>query len=311
MKVIFNVGQIKKNYLNTVLAIGVFDGLHIGHQALIKEAVKKAKSIGAMPVVFTFYPHPVRVINPEKYMPFISSLSDRLKLIKSLGVSVCFVIKFTKRFSNIVPETFVKRYIVDKFHPKEIFVGDDFRFGKNREGCVKDLIRAGNQNGFKVNNVKLVKGKGRKVGSSQIRELIFQGKLGQAKILLGRYVSVEGRVIRGESRGRILGYPTANIKPGNEIIIPKGVYAVRTLVGKKEYNGMANVGVRPSFDSSNKNLNIEIHLFEFNKNIYGRKIIVEFVRRIRDEKKFSNFKELVSQLRKDELKSRAVLTALN
>lgn len=307
MKVIYGIGKVKKAFQNTVLAVGVFDGLHIGHQKLIKAAVKKAKSIGGPAIVMTFSPHPVQVLHPDSYLPFVVSLPHRLKLIEQLDVVKCIVIDFTKQFSQLTARQFIKRYLVDHIRPKEIFVGDDFRFGQNRSGTLEYFKEAGRMYGFRVNTVAPVKGGRRKIGSSWIRRLIMEGKLHVAKRFLGRNVSVMGKVVKGDGRGKYLGFPTANIYPKNAVIPPVGVYAVKIVVGNKKFNGMANIGRRPSFKKNGDDVNVEVHIFDFNKGLYRKEIIVEFIKKIRKERVFDLKEKLIAQLKRDEIKSRSIL----
>jgi len=307
MKVIYGIGKVKAAFKNAVLAIGVFDGLHVGHQKLIKAAVKKAKSLGGPAIVMTFSPHPVQVLHPNSCLPFVVSLPHRLKLIERLDVMTCVVVHFTKRFSKMTAQQFIKKYLVDHIRPKEIFVGNDFRFGENRSGTLEYFKEAGRKYGFKVNAVSPVKGGKKKVGSSRIRHLISDGKLRLAKRFLGRDVSIMGKVVKGDGRGKMLGFPTANIHPAGEVIPPVGVYAVRADVGNRKFSGMANVGRRPSFKKEKDNVNIEVHIFDFKKTLYGKEIVVEFIKRIRKEKTFVSEEKLIAQLKRDEIKSRSIL----
>ncbi|MBN1870724.1 MAG: bifunctional riboflavin kinase/FAD synthetase [Candidatus Omnitrophica bacterium] len=307
MKVIYDVGKIDRTLTNAVLAIGVFDGLHLGHQKLIKAAVKKAKKMRVPAVVMTFFPHPVQVLHPNCYLPFIVSLSHRLRLIKQLGVKACLVIPFTKKISQLTAGQFVKKYLIRLFCPQEVYVGADFCFGKNRQGTVSYLMNAGQKYGFKVNAVAPVKAGNRKIGSSSIRHLIMRGRLNEASRLLGRNVSLMGKVVKGEGRGKSLGFPTANIFPENEMILPVGVYAVRVKTGHRMYKGMANVGRRPSFKKNKNHINIEIHIFEFKKSLYGKEISVEFIKKIRNEKFFKSPQELTDQLARDTVTCKTIL----
>lgn len=309
MKLIYGIGKVDKTFEEAVLVIGVFDGLHIGHQKLIKAAVGRAKKIGVPAIVMTFSPHPVEVLHSGSYLPFIVSLPHRLKLIEQLGVTACIVIRFTKQFSRLTAEQFIKKYLTGHIHPKEIFVGSDFCFGQKRKGTVSYFKNAGRQYGFKVNAVSPVKTKGKKIGSSHIRRLIIEGKLDAAKRFLGRNVSVMGKVVKGDGRGKTLGFPTANICPKNEMILPVGVYAVRVLIGNKNFIGMANIGGRPSFKRNKNCINIETHVFDFKKSLYGKEIMVEFIKKIRNERVFHSPKEMIAQLARDEVKSRAILRA--
>lgn len=307
MNIIYGIGKAKRALKNAVLAIGVFDGLHVGHQKLIRAAVKRAKSIGGPAVVMTFSPHPVQVLCPDSYLPFVVSLPHRLGLIERLGVATCVVVRFTKRLSRLTAQQFIKRYLVDHIHPAEVFVGRDFRFGRDRGGSVECLREAGRKYGFKIRVVSPVAAGGKKIGSSRIRRLITEGKLHLAGRFLGRRVSVTGRVVRGNGRGKTLGFPTANIHPCNEVIPPVGVYAVRVAAGKRHFGGMANVGRRPSFKGKGNHVNVEVHIFDFKKTLYGKEIAVEFIKKIRDEKMFGSRKKLIAQLKRDEIRSKSIL----
>lgn len=310
MKVIYGIGKIKKRIKKSVLAIGVFDGLHIGHQTLVKKAVDKANTIQGKSVVLTFWPHPVHVLRPEQSLPLIVSLRHRLKLLEKLGVALCVVVQFTKKFAKISPEKFVKDYLVKWFDVKEIFVGDDFRFGQNREGTIDLFKELGKKYHFYVHPVHPVKEGNGKIGSSQIRSLIEQGRLKKAAYLLGRPVSVLGKVVRGDGRGKSLGYPTANLSPVEEILPPRGVYAVRVEIKGKIYDGMSNIGYKPSFNTTKQVLSVEVYVFNFSRNIYGQEIEIKFISLMRREKTFLLVGQLIAQLKRDEIKARALLKTL-
>jgi riboflavin kinase/FMN adenylyltransferase len=310
MKVIFSNGQLKSPIKRAVIAIGVFDGVHLGHQKLIKNAVRRARRINGRSVIITFWPHPFHVLHPEVPLKSLTTLPLRLELIESLGADYCFVIRFTRRFSQQSPQQFIKNYLMKNFNPCEILVGDDFRFGQNRSGNIDLFREEGRKFGFSVKDLISVKAKGKKIGSSVIRQLIQEADLIRASKLLGRRVSVLSTVIRGDGRGRKLGFPTANLNVEHIILPLSGVYAVRVKMRKgKLYEGMANIGIRPSFSASEKKVHFEIHLFNFNKDLYGKEVFVEFVRKIRDEKFFSNTDDLISQLKQDERKARSTLSA--
>ena len=307
MNVIYAIGKVKKKFNNAVLAIGVFDGVHRGHQALIQGAVRRAQQIGGEPLVMTFWPHPVHVLRPELGLPYIVSLHHRLKLIEELGTKACIVVHFTRRFARLSPEQFIRRYIVARIHPKEIYVGDDFRFGQDREGTLEYFERAGAKHGFKVRAVDAVKAGKKKIGSSIIRQLIGEGKLVQAAKLLGRGVSVMGKVVHGDGRGKKFGFPTANIFIQNGVIPPLGVYAVKVRIGEKIFDGMANIGRRPSF-KKNDRVHLETHIFNFHRSLYNKEIIVEFVQKIREEKKFGSSVQFIAQLRNDRARAQRILS---
>ena len=310
MNVIYGIGKFKKTSQNTVLVIGVFDGVHRGHQALIQGAIRRAKQIGAEPLVMTFWPHPVHVLRPELGLPYITSLRQRLKLIEELGAKGCIVVHFTRRFARLAPEQFIRRYIVARITPKEIYVGDDFRFGQDREGTLEYFQQAGIKYGFKVRAVAAVKAGKKKIGSSMIRQLIDAGKLIQAARLLGRGVSVMGTVVRGDGRGKKSGFPTANMSIRNGVIPPLGVYAVRVRIGEKTFGGMANVGRRPSF-KENDRVHLETHIFNFHRSLYNQEIIVEFVQKIREEKRFDSRTQFIAQLRNDRVRTQRILSQVN
>lgn len=308
MKVIYELGSFKKSIKNVVLVIGVFDGLHLGHQALIRRAVAKARAINGKVVAMTFSPHPVHVLHPEIKIPLIVSLSYRLKLLEEQGVDICFVVRFTKQFSCQTPEKFIKRYLIEHIQPKDVFVGDDFRFGQNRSGTLDYFSEAGRENGFSVHPIHPIReNKVSKISSTHIRQLISSGNLSQARKLLGRDVSIRGIVVRGDDRGKSLGYPTANMIPENEIIPPMGVYAVKVVLGKKIFYGVANVGQRPSFGKKDNRIIVEAYIFNFHRQIYGKVIIVEFIKKIRNERFFHSREKLVQQIQKDVIRARSIL----
>ena len=307
MKVIYGVSNIKQKFNHAVIAIGVFDGLHRGHQQLIDQAIREAKRIKGTAIVMTFWPHPAHVLRPEIRLPLLVSLPHRLKLLEGMGVDACIVIPFTKFFSRLYPGQFIKDYLVKNIKPAEVFVGYDFRFGKDRLGDLHLFKEIAKTFGFKVNVLQAIKGGTHAISSTRIRELVAQGEFVQAGRLLGRPVSIMGTVYRGDARGKTLGFPTANIDPDGELIPPCGVYAVRVLIDQKKYDGMANIGRRPSFKNDNK-ITIEAHIFRFQKQIYNKTIIVQFIKKIRNEKFFFSKEQLIHQLRKDEVKSKEILS---
>ena len=313
MKVIYGIGSFKKPIKNTVLVIGVFDGLHVGHQKLIRWAQRRAKEINGKVVIMTFSPHPIHVLRPEVQLPLIISLPYRLKLLESLDVTACLVVRFTKAFSRLSPLMFVKKYLVKRISPVEVFVGDDFRFGQDRGGTLSYFQELGRQFGFVVNGVTPILESNSddhtKISSTHIRELITSGELNEAQKYLGRRVSLLGKVVKGDSRGKTLGFPTANIIPGNEVFPPLGVYAVHVQFKKYIFSGMANIGRRPSFHHKDPQINIEVHIFDFHQTLYDQEIIVEFIKKIREEKFFPSKETLVDRLKKDEIAARKILSS--
>lgn len=299
MKIIRGISRWNLKFNNPVVALGVFDGLHHGHRRLIFQMNQRVKAIGGTPLVVTFDPHPVKVLHPEKHLSLISSLEYRLMLLKEQGVKACLVVPFTKRFSRMSPERFVGYYLVKKLGAVEVIVGDDFHFGKGRRGDVELLQKIGSEKGFRVHKIIVRKSHGKKqVSSTRIRQFLAKADINNAKKLLDRPVAIMGRVIKGDGRGRRLGFPTANLDANLTGFAPRGVFCVYVHVGKNIFFGVANIGSRPSF-KQNAAPNIEVHIFDFDRNIYGRKILVEFVKKVRDEKLFPSQQGLVDQLYHD------------
>ena len=300
MKTIFGPRKLREAFEKTVVLIGVFDGLHRGHRYLIRKAVSLSRARNKKSVCVTFHPHP-------KKQPCLISLTHRLRLIEELGVDYCLVIKFNRRFSLVTAEDFVKDILVKFFHPEFIFIGENFRFGYQARGTVEVLKALSGIFGFKVRAIKELSAEDKKISSRAIRHLIKAGELKEAQRLLGRRVSVLGTVISGAKRGRGLGYPTANINPHHEVLPASGVYAVKIFYREKEYRGICNIGTRPTFDNPEDNQTIEAHLFNFKKNIYGQDLEIQFIRKIRDEKKFPGHSSLVEQIKKDHQKVLRIL----
>lgn len=294
--------QIKKQYPRPVVAIGVFDGLHRGHQKIIRQTVRRAAQIRGTPMVITFAPHPVHVLNPKVFCPLIISVEHRLKLIEEMGVKVGWVIPFTRRFARGNADEFFHRYLINPLSPSEIVVGDDFHFGRGRQASAAYLQALGPKHGIAVRCLSVGSGP-KSVSSSRIRRDIATGNLKHAASLLGRPFAVLGRVIHGDSRGRKLGYPTANIHLTQQLLPPSGVYIVKVKLGSRTYPGIANLGHRPSFKKIAR-VNLEVHLFNLRQNLYARRILVQFLRKIRDEKVFRSQAELVRQIRLDEKQAR-------
>lgn len=297
MKIIYDIGRIKK-FKRPVLAIGVFDGLHLGHRFVIKKTVKQAKRIRGISIVMTFYPHPNHVLRPARYLPFLVSLKHRLKLIESLKVDVCIVVDFTKNFSNLSAQDFVERFIIKNIRPQEIFVGSNFTFGKSRGGHVGLLKKLGDFYGFKTREIAPFKLSGKIISSTLIRSLIKKGNLKKAGLFLGRPVSILGKVIKGEKRGRVLGFPTANISVSFEVMPYSGVYAVKIVFKKRKFLGIAFIRKQSPFKKNLKSA-LEVHIFNFKENLYGQEIEVEFYKKIRPEKRFKNSDALKKQIEND------------
>jgi riboflavin kinase/FMN adenylyltransferase len=293
----------------TVLTIGVFDGVHIGHADIIRRTIRRAKALGLKNTVVTFDPHPLKILRARSKIPSLISLRHRLRLISSLGVDSIAVIKFTKELSKVTPEGFVKDILIDGLGMKEIFVSDNFYFGRGAKAGTARLKELAREFGFKANIIKPVRSGGKAISSSRIRSLITGGRLERAADLLGRPVSVLGTVVHGVKRGRKLGFPTANIDPHHEVIPPSGVYAVRVILNGKAFKGILNIGSRPTFPKSldSSEFTIEAHIFGFDTKIYGREIEIIFVKRLRDERRFWDEAHLARQIARDMARARRAL----
>ena len=309
MKIIKGLKNIRGIKGGSIVTIGVFDGVHMGHQHIIRKVVKRARDIKAKSVVLTFDPHPLKVLAAGSFVPSLISLKHKTRLIEALGADYLAIISFTKRFSMVSPKAFAKRILVDKLSLKEIYVAEDFYFGRNAKGDIALLKGFGKDLNFKVRIVKPVKKGPVIVSSSVIRRLILNGEIAKASKFLGRPVTVLGTVVRGFRRGRILGFPTANINPHHEVIPPPGVYAVRVDYKDRRFEGVLNIGKRPTFFSGGKDIEptIEVHIFDFNKKIYGEDIELIFVKKIRDEKRFREMSDLSTEIKRDAQTARALL----
>ena len=292
---------------NTVLAIGIFDGVHIGHRRIISAAIREAKKRKEESVVITFDPHPSKILKPHMNVPSIMSTSHRLKLICGLGADRCCVVKFDKKFSKFTPKDFAGKVLAGKFKASKVFIGSNFVFGKGNSGNALSLKKLGREYGFEVKVVPMVKVGRNIVSSTAIRRHIIRGRLDEAARMLGRPVSVYGTVVSGKRRGRLLGYPTANIDPHHEAIPPAGVYAVWVRRGKKRYGGALFIGKRSTFGE--KETVIEVHIFDFQEFIYREDIEVEFVKRLRRARKFADHAKLVEQIRRDDIQAKKILKA--
>ncbi|MBN8046512.1 bifunctional riboflavin kinase/FAD synthetase [Paraclostridium bifermentans] len=285
------------NVENTVVTIGNFDGIHKGHIKLIKEAVKEAKTKNYKSVVFTFENHPMRYFRADSIKHIITN-EEKVKIFKDLGVDIVFMIPFDEYMTKISATDFVKTILHEKLKCKMVIVGHDFTFARNKEGNASLLESLGKNYNMKVKVIEPIKIKGRRVSSSYIRNLINDGNVSEIKDFLGRNYFLEGEVIHARKIGRTIGFPTANLKAEDKLIIPKnGIYAVKVYIKNKVYYGATNIGYNPTVNG--KVLSIETNIIDFDEEIYGEIIRVEFLDRIRDEKKFNSLDELKSQLRKD------------
>jgi len=282
----------------TVLTLGVFDGLHLGHQWIMQTVVERARAIGAVPTVITFDPHPRAVLHPESAPPLLQTFDQKIEGFGVLGIEQTIVVQFTKEFSSIRAEDFLKDLVVDRLHAKEVYLGKGFAFGHNREGNIELLKRMGRELGFVAGEVPELKLRGRRVSSSQIRQLLVAGRVNLARRMLGRPYGVEGRVERGSERGHKLGFPTANLHPQNRVIPRNGVYVTGTLIDGQWRRSVTNVGLRPTFADATEP-SVETYVMNWDGDLYGDVVRVRFLYRLRDERKFSSIDELKTQIARD------------
>jgi riboflavin kinase/FMN adenylyltransferase len=299
MKIIYGLGKIGK-LRRPVVALGVFDGLHLGHRNILQAAVKKASQIKGTSLVLTFFPHPQAKAS-------LYSLEHRLRLIAELGVDVCIVVNFNRSFAKISAQDFIAKILVRRIRASFVYVGKNFHFGNQALGDYRQLAISARKYKFGLKVFDVVKSAGVTVSSTAIRRLIKSHEIKKAQALLGRRVGVLGRVVKGSRLGRLIGFPTANIKPHHEVVPPSGIYAVQVIFSKKIYKGVCYIGKRPTMHLKNKALSIEVHIFDFHKNIYGRVLEIKFVKLIRLDQKFSSPKALSAQIQKDIVACRKVL----
>lgn len=282
----------------TVLTLGVFDGLHLGHQLIMKTVVERARAINAVPTVITFEPHPRAVLHPESAPPLLQTLDQKIEAMGVLGIEQTIVIHFDQAFSQIRAEDFLRDVVVDRLQAKEVYLGRGFFFGHNREGNIELLRRVSERLGFFADEVPEVRLRGTRIGSTRIRELLSEGHVNLARRMLGRPYGVEGPVVRGAARGQGIGFPTANIHPHNRVIPKRGVYVTATLIDGQWRRSVTNIGVRPTFGDVTAP-SVETFVMSWSGDLYGDVVRVRFLHRLRDEKKFGSVEELKSQIASD------------
>jgi riboflavin kinase / FMN adenylyltransferase len=287
---------------NAVVTIGTFDGVHRGHQAIFRRMVEEANRLNGETVVITFYPHPriVLGLDSEK-LKFINIQGRKINLIEASGIDYLVIIPFTKEFAAMSSETFIRDFVFKKVRPVKIITGYDHHFGKNRQGSFEMLKELGKELGYSVEKLDVQQDGDVAISSTKIRKLLEAGEIREANKLLGYEYSITGKVVKGKSIGRDLGFPTANIEVEDEfkLIAAVGVYACRVQFMGRIYKGMSNIGYRPTVNKGD--LTIEVNIFDFDQQLYGEEITIYFVDRMRDEKKFENLDALKKQLEKDKV----------
>ena len=312
MKIIEGIEHIEIPIKNAVIAIGNFDGVHIGHQALFHTVVEKADRIDGTAVALTFDPHPMRVLTDNGHPPLITLREQKAELISRTGIEVLVQVPFTREFASISARSFVEDLLIRRVGMKALVVGRDYTFGRNREGNLELLKSWAPVLDFEVvvvDWIQSVNGLSERISSTRVRELVMDGRMCDAKKLLGRYYQIRGEVATGRNRGgRLLGFPTANINLQDELCPKQGIYAVTVEHDAKTYQGVANIGFSPTFDDHL--FTIEVHMLDFKKNIYGDSIRVNFIQRLREEIKFDSIDALAEQIRLDIVQARKILDKL-
>ena len=299
MKIYRNIDDYDQER-GAVVTIGTFDGLHHGHQEILKKVVNSSIEKKLSSVVLTFFPHPRTILNKYNNIRMIDTLDEKINQLDKIGIDSLIIQPFDKSFSLLTADQYIKDFLVEKLKLKHIIIGYDHRFGKGREASVVDLKSYSKEYNFTVEEIEAKEIETIKISSSKIRNSINEGDLETTKKYLGRNFKLTGKIIKGDGLGKKINYPTANIfiKEKYKIIPKDGVYFIRTLIKNKSFNGMMNIGHRPTIGSNDKS--IEVHLFNFNQDIYNKEISIDIILKIRDEKKFSSIEALKQQLKKDE-----------
>jgi riboflavin kinase/FMN adenylyltransferase len=288
-----------------VVAVGNFDGVHRGHQKIIERVCRRAGERGGTALVLTFDPHPPRVVRPDKAPPLLMTLGQKFDALERSGIAGVAVVRFTHELSLWDPEHFVRAVLLEWLHVAEVWVGANFLFGRDRVGNYSLLRVLGAQYGFRTEKIDPVRYKEFVVSSTRIRRLVSEGRVDEAAALLGRHYSIEGTVVRGEERGRQLGFPTANLRTQNELLPPHGVYATYAILDGRIHAAVTNIGFRPTFGDTHC-VTVETHILDFAGDVYGASLQVAFAQRLRDERAFSGVDALRAQIEADVRRARTL-----
>lgn len=299
MKVIVDIQKSEERLKNSYVALGTFDGVHRGHRVLINSAIEEAKKNGGISVVYTFLNHPLEIIAPERVPKMINTIDEKLRLLEEMGVDYVVLQTFDEKYAETSKEEFIDKILIEYLGAKEIFVGFNYTFAKKGSGNVEYLRKVAPEKGIKLNEIKAIEYKGQVLSSTLIRKFILEGKIEEANMFLGRPFFISGEVEHGKKLGRVLGFPTANLKVVNKVYPPFGIFGGTVLIeGEKEkYNAVVNIGKNPTLKPGE--LSVEVHILDFNRDIYGKKIDVSIEKHLRDEKKFGSMEELRQGIRND------------
>ena len=306
MEIIRGLEDLKESYPNTVITIGNFDGLHLGHQKIIQTVLQESEDINGTSMVVTFDPHPMKILAPEREIKLLTTPKERERLIRTMGIHVLLCITFNEEFSQLMPDDFIDDILVKKINAKKVIVGQNYAFGKARKGTTELLRRRGRKYGFNVKVVRHAKFNGEVVSSSKIRSFLSKGQVFEASTFLGRAYTIEGNVIRGAGRGeKLLHIPTANITTPNELVPKEGVYAVKIGMKNDFFDGVANIGKKPTFGDAVTSY--EVHIFNYTGNLLGEHLRIHFIDWIRDQRSFPDALSLEKQIRNDIEHAREIL----
>lgn len=308
MELIRGLHNIRERHKGCVLTIGKFDGVHLGHRAVLSNVVKQAQRLGLPSTVMVFEPQPEEVFNPKGAPARLSRLRDKYDQLKSIGIDRLLCVKFNASFARMSPQHFVESLLVDQLGIKFLVVGDDFRFGKGRVGDFDTLQNAGEKLNFTVVSTQSFVRRDCRISSTEVRDALAKGDFAEAEAMLGRPFEIAGKVVHGEKKGRTIGFPTANVLLKRCKTPVNGVYAVKVQIDQQTVFGVANIGTRPTL--AGQRAQLEVHLFDFNENLYGLYIRVELITKLRDEQKFDSFELLHKQIIKDADQAKLLVTAL-
>jgi riboflavin kinase/FMN adenylyltransferase len=300
MKVVYRPEEVSPEHPAPVVTIGNFDGVHLGHQQLIKDLVVRADAVGGTPIVYTFDPHPLQVLAPNNAPLQIQTLDQKIAVIESLGIPLVVLIPFNMELAQISARDFAEKILWERLHPREIYVGPNFAFGNRRQGSFNLLKEIGEEKGFLTGKIHQVQFRGNRVSSTAVRQALISGQVSLARRLLARPFALVGRVGHGTGTGVKFNFPTANLETPNELIPRGGVYVTLTTIAGRRHRGVTNIGYRPTVNKNeNAALSIETHLLDFSGDLYGHEVTLEFLIRLREERQFSGEQELIRQITLD------------
>lgn len=305
MEVIENPEVLSETWKNPIVAIGVFDGMHLGHQAILKKVASQARQQDGTAILLSFHPHPQKIISPGDAPPLLQTTTQRVELLEKLGIEVFIRLPFDRKLSLMTPDQFGEQ-VLKALGTREIHVGGNFKFGQGRIGTSSSLEELGERYGFKLFRTDTRLFRGSRISSTRVRKAISSGQIELAGRLLGRPYEIEGMVVRGAGKGSTIGYPTANLDPASELVPPSGVYITRVTTESGLFQGATNIGYRPTIQNDpDRGASIETHLIGFEDNLYGEKIKVSFCMRLREERRFESVRALTDQIKHDLARTRA------